>query len=156
MKAFAGSSPPGAPLHPEAQFVSVDAVLRPEAAPRVSAPDEKFGWRNIATTCRGPNYDASGRLPPEKIQAVVRSAYGNFRKCYDHGLARSPTLRGRTAIRFVIERDGTTANPVIQDNTLPDCAVATCVRDSFAKLAYPAPEGGTITVTYPITLEPEP
>jgi hypothetical protein len=54
----------------------------------------------------------------------------------------------------VIERDGAVSNPLIEHNTLPDCKVAQCIRDAYPKLKFPAPDGGIVTVVYPIMLEP--
>lgn len=36
----------------------------------------------------------------------------------------------------------------------PDPAVTDCVLDAFEGLTFPAPEGGIVTVTYPITFAP--
>ena len=55
---------------------------------------------------------------------------------------------------FVIQRDGSVANARIYELTLPDCRVAHCIRDAFPKMKFPAPEGGIVTVVYPIMLEP--
>lgn len=95
-----------------------------------------------------------GRLPPERIQAVVRGGYARFRHCYEAGLARHPRLSGILTIGFVIERDGRVGRSVVQANAVADCAVASCVRDEFRSLAFPPPEGGTVTVAYPLFLEP--
>jgi outer membrane biosynthesis protein TonB len=95
-----------------------------------------------------------GRLPAETIQAIVRANYDRVRACYEPGLARDPKLAGRVGIRFVIGRDGKVASTRIADCTLPDCSVAQCVRDEFKALTFPEPEGGIVTVVYPLMLEP--
>jgi hypothetical protein len=43
---------------------------------------------------------------------------------------------------------------VVSDNELADCAAVECVRAVFGEIAFPPPEGGTVIVQYPITLEP--
>jgi hypothetical protein len=96
----------------------------------------------------------SGRLEPAVIQRIVRQNYGEFRKCYEEGLGRNPKLQGKVSIRFVIERDGSVSRPLISETTLPDCNVARCVRDAYTKLKFPPPDGGIVTVVYPIMLEP--
>ena len=95
-----------------------------------------------------------GRLPPELIQSIVRTHYDAFRHCYEAGLGRNPRLTGRIAVRFVIARDGHVSRSSIAGNTLTDCRVAACVRDAFRSLSFPPPEGGVVTVVYPIMLEP--
>jgi hypothetical protein len=95
-----------------------------------------------------------GRLPPETIQAIVRANYDRVKHCYEAGLARDPKLAGRVGIRFVIARDGKVSSTRVADCTLPDCSVAQCVRDEFKSLTFPEPEGGIVTVVYPLMLEP--
>jgi hypothetical protein len=96
----------------------------------------------------------SGRLPPEVIQRIVRQNYGRFRFCYEQGLTRNPNLEGRVATRFVIGRDGAVSNAQNGGSDLPDATVVACIVQSFYGLSFPAPEGGIVTVTYPISLQP--
>lgn len=96
---------------------------------------------------------ASGRLPAEQIRDVVRSHYPAFQTCYEQGLARHGRLNGRVTVRFVIEEDGTVASPTASDSLLPDCTVIECVRSSFEQIEFPPPEGGIVTVQYPVQLE---
>jgi hypothetical protein len=96
----------------------------------------------------------SGRLPPEVIQRIVRQNYGRFRFCYEQGLTRNPNLEGRVATRFVIGRDGAVSNAQNGGSDLPDPGVVGCIVQSFYGLSFPAPEGGIVTVTYPISLQP--
>lgn len=66
--------------------------------------------------------------------------------------------------RFVIDVDGTVVAAKVDPPTefrntatalpLPDAAVTTCVAAEFAKLTFPRPEGGQVTVVYPIGFNP--
>jgi hypothetical protein len=96
----------------------------------------------------------SGRLPPEVIQRIARQAFGRFRACYEAGLKRTPSLAGRVSVRFVIGRDGKVANAGNGGSDLPDSAVVSCVVREFGGLSFPEPEGGIVTVTYPILFSP--
>ena len=96
----------------------------------------------------------SGRLPPEVIQRIVRQNYGRFRMCYEQGLSRNPNLEGRVSARFVIGRDGAVSNASNGGSDLPDSGVVSCVVSAFYGLSFPQPEGGIVTVVYPITLSP--
>jgi hypothetical protein len=42
-----------------------------------------------------------------------------------------------------------------EKSDLPDAAVVKCVVDGFRKLQFPKPEGGIVTVVYPIVFNPE-
>jgi hypothetical protein len=96
----------------------------------------------------------SGRLPPEVIQRIVRQNYGRFRMCYEQGLARNPNLEGRAQVRFVIGRDGSVSNVQNGGSDLPDSGVISCVINAYYGLSFPQPEGGIVTVVYPIMFQP--
>lgn len=96
----------------------------------------------------------SGRLPPEVIQRIVRQNYGRFRMCFEQGLARNPNLEGRVSVRFVIGRDGAVSNVSNGGSDLPDSGVVNCVVRAYYGLSFPQPEGGIVTVVYPIMFSP--
>jgi hypothetical protein len=110
---------------------------------KTTAPKVRMG----ATT-------VSGRLPPEVIQRIVRQNYGRFRMCYEQGLARNPNLEGRVSVRFVIGRDGSVSNVSNGGSDLPDSGVVGCVISAYYGLSFPQPEGGIVTVVYPIMFSP--
>ena len=97
----------------------------------------------------------NGRLPPEVIQRIVRQNYGRFRLCYENGLRNNPNLQGRVSVRFVIGRDGAVSNVGNAGSDLPDPAVVSCVTRAYYGLSFPQPEGGIVTVVYPIMFAPE-
>jgi hypothetical protein len=96
----------------------------------------------------------SGRLPPELIQRVVRQNYGRFRACYENGLRTNPNLTGRVTARFIIGRDGGVSSVANGGSDLPDASVVSCVVSAFYGLSFPAPDGGIVTVSYPLMLTP--
>lgn len=97
----------------------------------------------------------SGRLPPEIIQRIVRQNFGRFRACYEEGLRRrGPTLTGRIATKFVIGRDGVVRDVALAESEMNDPDVESCVTTAFAGLQFPVPEGGIVTVVYPIAFRP--
>ena len=97
---------------------------------------------------------ASGRLPPEIIQRVVRQNFGRFKGCYESGLRGNPNLGGRVAVRFIIGRNGSVSGAQNGGSDLPDSGVVSCVVRAFYGLSFPAPDSGIVTVTYPILFSP--
>jgi hypothetical protein len=95
-----------------------------------------------------------GRLPAEVVQRIVRQNFGRFRFCYEKGLALNPSLEGRVAVRFVIDRSGAVSTASAESGGLPDPAVARCVAQGFLGLSFPPPEGGIVSVTYPLMFSP--
>jgi hypothetical protein len=129
--------------------------LRTSFRPRSNVPlDQQPPTARLGVT------QVSGRLPPAEIQRIIRANFGHFRTCYEEGLKKNPKLTGRVALRFVIGRDGrvTYASEdlahVPADSRLPDEQVKSCILDAFGKLEFPQPEGGIVTVVYPIMFSP--
>jgi hypothetical protein len=97
----------------------------------------------------------NGRLPPEVIQRIVRQNFGRFRLCYENGLRSNPLLQGRVAVKYVIERDGSVrGTPTDGGSDMPDQNVVQCVMRAFQNLSYPQPEGGIVTVIFPLIFSP--
>lgn len=96
----------------------------------------------------------NGRLPPEVIQRIVRQNFGRFRLCYENGLRTNPNLQGRVAVKFVIDRSGAVSTASDGGSDLPDRGVVGCVVRGFGNLSFPQPEGGIVTVVYPIIFNP--
>ncbi len=96
----------------------------------------------------------NGRLPPEVIQRIVRQNFGRFRLCYENGMRNNPNLQGRVTVKFVIDRSGAVAMTADGGSDLPDQGVVQCVVRGFGNLSFPQPEGGMVTVVYPIMFNP--
>jgi hypothetical protein len=112
------------------------------ATPRPAPPKVRMGATSV-----------SGRLPPEVIQRIVRQNFGRFRLCYENGLGTNPNLQGRVTVRFVIGQDGSVGS-VSAGGDMPDSGVVSCVTRAFQSLRFPQPEGGIVTVSYPIVFSP--
>ncbi|TKD10103.1 AgmX/PglI C-terminal domain-containing protein [Polyangium fumosum] len=110
----------------------------------------RAGQLRAAPTLRMGATTVSGRLPPAVIQRIVRQNFGRFRFCYEQGLKSSPNLTGRVVARFVIGRNGSVVNVGNGGSDLPNAEVVSCVLSGFRGLSFPEPEGGVVTVTYPI------
>ncbi len=107
-----------------------------------------------APTIRIGATQVTGRLPPEVIQRIVRQNFGRFRLCYESGLKKNPKLAGKVTTRFVIGRDGGVTSVGDGGSTLSDVDVGRCVRGTFPGLSFPEPEGGVVSVVFPIDFAP--
>jgi hypothetical protein len=147
---------------------TVDAPIAPapQPAPRDEPRHEAVGLRDLGSLDAGRAADSAkadasrargrnaGRLPPEAIQAVMRKNFGSFRTCYENGLRTSPNLQGRVNVRFVIDVDGDVSSAADEKSELVDPAIVKCVVAAVGKLQFPKPEGGLVTVVYPIVFNP--
>jgi TonB family protein len=94
-----------------------------------------------------------GRLAPEVIQHVVRVSFPKIRACYEKGLARDAKLHGKVKVRFVIDESGHVSSAEDYGSTLPDADAVACVLAVYRRLSFPEPDGGTVTVVYPINFD---
>ncbi|HEY2509953.1 MAG TPA: AgmX/PglI C-terminal domain-containing protein [Polyangiaceae bacterium] len=118
------------------------------------APEEAPDSGTVAALDGGAEKRPYGRLAPELIQREVRSHFGLLRTCYESGLRVDPNLQGTVATKFVIKRDGTVSHVEGVGSDLPARRVLACVHDAFRKLVFPRPNGGIVTVVYPIIFKP--
>jgi hypothetical protein len=113
------------------------------------------GHMTRTATVRQGNVTVNGRLPPEVIQRIVRQSFGRFKLCYEVGLQQDPNLEGVIAPRFVIAADGSVGSiGTDTTTTVSDWRVVECVKRAFSSLTFPQPEGGLVTVIFPITFAP--
>jgi hypothetical protein len=96
----------------------------------------------------------AGRVPPEAIQRIVRQSFGRFRGCYQDALTTNPGLTTRVTVRFVIGRDGSVSS-VSAASDAPSSNLAPCVTKAFYALSFPQPDGGVVSVTYPLVFSPD-
>jgi hypothetical protein len=97
-----------------------------------------------------------GRLPPEASQRIVRQSFGRFRVCYEDAVRRDPAPGGRVAVKFVIDRQGGVSMAADAGSNLRDESVISCIVRAFESLSFPQPEGGIVTVVYPLALSADP
>lgn len=107
-----------------------------------------------APKVRAGGASVSGRVPPEVVQRIVRQRFGSFRACYEAGLRSNPNLQGRVSVRFVIASDGRVSTAANGGSDMPDASVVSCVVRAFGGLVFPQPEGGIVTVVYPMVFTP--
>lgn len=149
---------PALPAHASAPSKTPDELLRARLDAVSLETDAALASRkNTAALASMPPAAArvggamvSGRLAPEIIRRVIRANFGEFRRCYESGLKTNPNLSGRVNVRFVIAKDGSVSNVGGKDSDLPDEAVKACIVRAFSTLKFPEPEGGIVTVVYPI------
>ena len=94
----------------------------------------------------------AGQLPPEVVSRIVRQNFGRFRLCYENGLRSNPTIGGTVKVKFVIGRDGAVSTASDAQSDMNDAEVVSCVVRSFQNLSFPQPEGGVVTVMFPVTM----
>jgi hypothetical protein len=132
------------------------------AARAQASSDADYGYKFQADSTKNAGASAASelslphaegdRIPPETVQAILRSHYGAVVSCYQAGLSKNSSLAGTVTVKIVASA-GATEQAVDEGSTLPDKDVVACVVGEVAKASYPA-SGGVLTVLYPIELAP--
>lgn len=96
----------------------------------------------------------TGGLAREIIVRVVKRHMSALRFCYERGLMKNPKLQGKLVVKFTIDKTGRVAAASETSNTISDPEVGACVVKRFKQMKFPAPEGGDVTVLYPLVFSP--
>ena len=89
------------------------------------------------------------------IRRVVFGEVDRFNRCYIAGLAKNAKLEGSVLLRFVIDPSGAVASGQSEAaSTMPDKEVVACVVQELKTLRFPRPNGGFVTVVYPLVFKP--
>jgi TonB family protein len=111
---------------------------------RAKAPDVIPGQANVR-----------GSLDKEIIRRIIRRHINEVKYCYEQELTRKPELGGRVAVQFTIAATGQVIASVLQNSTMQNVRVETCVVNAVRRWEFPKPLGGGIViVTYPFSFTP--
>ncbi len=95
-----------------------------------------------------------GTAPPELSQALqIRGMQA--RRCYNEALARDPSLRGHVEFDVRIGQAGNVCSVNVTNNDMHSPKVADCAAHILGGGAYPAPRGGCVEATVPISFVPQ-
>lgn len=153
---------------PAASLSIASALSSSDAVPITSAPAINSighdsgafkGFRNLdprrptVAAVRMGAVSVNGSLPPEIIQRIVRHKIAKLRECYNAAALGQPTLSGRATTTFTIGPDGAVKDTKTTGDLANTEALA-CIQKELAALKYPAPESGSVKVSYPIVFAP--
>jgi len=95
-----------------------------------------------------------GRLPPAQIRSVVLENLDVFSRCYEDARRGNPKLQGKVTVKFEIDPDGIVRRSADARSDLPDASVVECTVDAYRTLRFPRPNGGVVTVYFPLIFNP--
>jgi TonB family protein len=98
-----------------------------------------------------PNVD--GELDPSVVSKEVRTRLGAIKACYERSLKRNPNLSGKVKLRWTITAAGTVSGVEIEEDSMGDSDVVSCIRSLVSRWRFPAPSGGSVDVVYPFVFQ---
>jgi tetratricopeptide (TPR) repeat protein len=151
-------------LDPKGMLVTktLEAVAEGQEPARTPRPDDASdavpGGSMDRSSAGAPSSEgnASGKLPPEVVEEVLRANDSRFGTCYVRGWKRDPALAGKVTTRILIGQDGSVESAEDNGSDLSDREVVNCVIRSIKGVKFPHPQGGRATVIFPIRFSRHP
>jgi outer membrane biosynthesis protein TonB len=94
-----------------------------------------------------------GELDPSIVAKEVRARLGAIKACYERALKRNPTLSGKVVVHWTITAAGTVSGIDVENDTMGDNEVASCIKGLIARWRFPAPAGGSVEVSFPFVFQ---
>jgi hypothetical protein len=110
---------------------------------------ERAGEKEVKGTVREETPDVDGTLDASIVAKEVRKRLGAVRTCYERSLKRNPQLAGKITICVSIAPTGGVSEAHVDNDTMGDNEVGSCIVDNVKRWRFPAPEGGSVEVCYP-------
>ncbi|MBI5482254.1 MAG: AgmX/PglI C-terminal domain-containing protein [Deltaproteobacteria bacterium] len=92
---------------------------------------------------------SSGDLDVSGANATLRRGYPAIKACYDRGLKRNPKLGGKLSVRITVTGAGGVGGVSVQDNTLGDPEVVSCMTATIRGWRFPQAQGGKSAAVEP-------
>ena len=130
------------------------ALAQPEPE---SPPGGDSGEERIEKRVRGLVKSAApmvdGEMDPALVSKEVRTRLGAIKACYERALKRKSDLSGRVKMRWTITTAGTVTDVEIEEDTVGDAEVSSCLKGLVKRWRFVAPSGGSVEVVYPFIFE---
>ncbi|PTL79221.1 AgmX/PglI C-terminal domain-containing protein [Vitiosangium sp. GDMCC 1.1324] len=96
----------------------------------------------------------SSDVDRDALARYVKARLKAIQNCYEKELKRNPGLKGKVMVRFSIKPSGRTGEIEIEENTLGNDAVASCIRTVIRGWVFPFKPDDEVPVAYPFVFAP--
>lgn len=104
-------------------------------------------------TMGGPEVESSS-VDRNAVAKFVKARIKAVASCYEKELKRNPSLKGKVVVRFTITASGRVSEVEIEENSLGNQAVASCIRTIVRGWAFPFKPEEDVPVSYPFVFSP--
>ena len=108
---------------------------------------------------KGRLIDAPPEVDTKDVDREALARYVKLRKsaiqaCYEKELKRNPSLKGKVVVRFTISTSGRVTEIDIEENTLGNDAVGSCIKAVIRGWMFPFKPDSEVPVAYPFVFAP--
>ena len=94
----------------------------------------------------------SGQIDKSAVSKVLRRRSGAVKRCYNKALKRNENAGGKIVVKFRIGPAGRITKIKVKKNGTGDAGVASCITNAMKGWRFPAPEGGSVSFSFPFIL----
>ncbi|NPC50354.1 energy transducer TonB [Corallococcus sp. AB032C] len=100
-----------------------------------------------------PEVDSS-EVKPKDLARFIQSRKASIQRCYENGLKRDPSLKGRVMVRFDLTPSGRASNVEVEESTLRSDEVINCIKTTMRAWTFPFKPSDDVPVSYPFIFSP--
>ncbi|MBN8468788.1 AgmX/PglI C-terminal domain-containing protein [Corallococcus exiguus] len=100
-----------------------------------------------------PEVDSS-EVKPKDLARFIQSRKASIQRCYENGLKRDPSLKGRVMVRFDLTPQGRASNVEVEESTLRSDEVINCIKTTMRAWTFPFKPSDDVPVSYPFIFSP--
>ncbi|RKG63132.1 TonB family protein [Corallococcus sp. CA054B] len=100
-----------------------------------------------------PEVDSS-EVKPKELARHIQSRKASIQRCYENGLKRDPSLKGKVMIRFDLTPQGRVSNVEVEESTLRSDEVINCIKTTMRAWTFPFKPSDDVPVSYPFIFSP--
>lgn len=115
---------------------------------KVSLSKGRKGERKVPKLRKG-HASFSGFCKKSDIQKVVSRKSRSIRYCYEKELQRSPRLKGKVKLVWVIGLSGKVESVSVQQDTVRNARMNSCLKRQVKRWRFNKPQGGKCKIAYP-------
>ncbi|MGH7434652.1 MAG: AgmX/PglI C-terminal domain-containing protein [Polyangiaceae bacterium] len=123
----------------------------PEEKPEPKPTGPRIVYVNANAGCDGK---CSGKLSAE-LNGALTVRGQQARRCYNQALAQDSTLKGHVQIGVRVGPGGNVCSANVTGNDMGTASVGNCAANIFRQAALPAPQGGCVDVSVPLSFVPQ-
>jgi outer membrane biosynthesis protein TonB len=109
--------------------------------------------RKVSAIVKSEAPAVDGQLDPNVVVKEVRARMSAIKACYERALKRNPNLSGKVVVRWTITAAGTVSGVDIDQDSLGDSEVTSCIKGLVARWRFPSPSGGSVEVSFPFVFQ---
>lgn len=93
--------------------------------------------------------EIEGQMDEETVRKIALKNQVSLKYCFQKAQARNPELSGKIVVRLTIDGDGNVTDVSVEQSTIDDQEMVSCVLRMVKRWKFPA-TGGEVNITFPL------